>query len=111
MPGSRPNIWRNQSSVTSSSSVEAGEVRQSIDLTSKAALSNSPKIPGAEVDVAKYAKNEGWLQWVSAGTIKRSISARIASIDSPFAGGDEGRCAFRSAGSPFAGDGRPALVS
>ena len=42
-----------QSSTTSSNSVEAGDVRQSIDFTSKAALNNSPKIPGAEVEVAK----------------------------------------------------------
>ena len=34
-------------------SVEAGEVRHSIALLSKAALSSSPKIPGAEVEVAK----------------------------------------------------------
>jgi hypothetical protein len=74
-------------------------VRHNIDFTSKAALNNSPKIPGAEVDVAKYAKNEGWLQWVSAGTIKRSTSAKMASIDSPFSGAVVGSWALRSPGS------------
>ena len=34
-------------------SVDAGEVRHSIALLSNAALNNSPKMPGAEVEVAK----------------------------------------------------------
>src|SRR6266446_10432585 len=99
MPESRPIICRNQSSTTSSSSVEAGDVRQSIDFTSKAELNNSPKIPGAEVEVAKYAKKEGWLQCVSAGTINRSTSARIVDMGSPCSGGAEGNWALRSPGS------------
>jgi hypothetical protein len=53
IPASRPIICRSQSSVTSSNSVDAGEVRHSIALLSNAALRSSPKIPGAEVEVAK----------------------------------------------------------
>src|SRR5207302_4256272 len=102
IPLSNPIICRSQSSTTSSSSVAAGEVRHNIDFTSNAALSNSPKLPGADVEVAKYAKNEGRLQWVSAGTIKRSTSARIDSMDSPARGGDEGNCALGSPGSIWA---------
>ena len=49
----RPIIWRSQERVTSSSSCEAGEARQSSAFASKAAESISPKMPGAEVEVAK----------------------------------------------------------
>src|SRR5947209_10438297 len=85
-----PISCRSQSSATSSSSVEAGEVRQSIALVSKAAESSSPKMPGAEEEVAKYAKNEGRVQWVMAGTTRRSTSERISDIGSPLRGGDAG---------------------
>src|SRR3981081_2298924 len=98
-PESRASICRSQSSTTSSSSVDAGDVRHNMDFTSKAALNNSPKIPGAEVEVAKYAKKEGWLQWVRAGTINRSTSARIADMGSPCSGGAEGNWVLRSPGS------------
>jgi hypothetical protein len=48
-----PINCRSQSSATSSSSVEAGDVRHSIAFASKAAESISPRMPGPEADVAK----------------------------------------------------------
>jgi hypothetical protein len=47
-------------------------------------------MPGAEADVAKYAKNEGWFQCVSAGTTSLPTSARISDMGSPVSGGEEG---------------------
>ncbi len=52
-PGSRPIIRRSQSTVTSSSSVSAGDVRQSIPFTLSAAVNSSPMMPGAEPVIAK----------------------------------------------------------
>jgi hypothetical protein len=51
--------WATQSSTSSSSSVAAGEVRQSIAFTFSVAASTSARIPGSEPEVAKYAKNLG----------------------------------------------------
>jgi len=49
--------------------------------TSKAALNNSPKIPGAEVEWRSKRKRR-WLQCVSAGTINRSMS-RLCPASAP----------------------------
>src|ERR1043165_9288532 len=86
----RPINCRSQSSATSSSSVEAGEVRQSIPFASKAAASSSPQTPGAGGEGAEEAKNEGWFQGVMAGAPGRSTSARNSAIGSPLRGGEAG---------------------
>ena len=49
----KPIICRSQSSVTSSNSVDAGDVRYSIAFISNAAASISPNIPTDEADVEK----------------------------------------------------------
>ena len=54
-----PIICRSQSRTCSSSSVAAGDVRHSIPLTLSAAVTISPKIPGSEPVVGKYARNDG----------------------------------------------------
>ena len=48
-----PMAWRSQSSVTSSSSVAAGPVRHNIAFELKAAESSSPRMPGADDELAK----------------------------------------------------------
>jgi hypothetical protein len=52
-PSDKPSICRNQSVVTCSSSVAAGDVFQSIALTSSVAASISARMPGIEEEVAK----------------------------------------------------------
>ena len=52
-PSGRPRSCRSQSSATSSSSVAAGEVRQSIAFTFSAAVRNSARIPGSLPEMAK----------------------------------------------------------
>ncbi len=52
-PAGRPSICRSQSRTTSSSSVAAGELRQSMPFTLKAAESISPRMPGVEEEIAK----------------------------------------------------------
>ena len=54
-----PSICRSQFRVTSSSSVAAGEVRQSIALTSSAAASASASTATCAELIAKYAKKRG----------------------------------------------------
>jgi hypothetical protein len=61
--------------------------------TLKAADSISPRMPGVEEEIAKYAKKPGWFQWVSPGAISRSTSASTASRGSGVAGGAAGRAA------------------
>ena len=55
----KPIISRSHLRATSSSSVAAGAVFQSIALTLNAAQSSSPKMPGADDEIEKYAKNAG----------------------------------------------------
>jgi hypothetical protein len=62
-----PSSCRTQSTATSSSSVAAGEVRQSIAFTFRAAVRNSARIPGSLPEIAKYAKKRGWFQCVIPG--------------------------------------------
>lgn len=61
-PPASPSICRSQSVTTSSNSVAAGEVRQSIAFTSRVAVRSSPSIPATDDEVAKYAKKDGWFQ-------------------------------------------------
>ena len=49
----RSIIWPSHSQTRSSSSVAAGEVRQSMALTLRAAASVSPRMPGPEPVIAK----------------------------------------------------------
>jgi len=84
--------------VTSSSSVAAGEVRQSIAFTSSAAASASARIVTGAALIEKYAKNRGWFQWVIPGTTSRSKSPKIASNVSPSSGGAAGSAAISSPG-------------
>ena len=59
---------RSQPSVTSSSSVAAGDVRHSIAFTSSAAASASASTVTRAALIAKYAKKRGWFQCVMPGT-------------------------------------------
>ena len=52
-PSGKPSSCRTQSTATSSSSVAAGEVRQSIAFTFSAAVKNSARIPGSLPEMAK----------------------------------------------------------
>ena len=52
-PGGSPTSWRSQSIVSSSSSVAAGELRHTMAFTFTAAASISPRIPGADPEMAK----------------------------------------------------------
>ena len=54
-----PMKARSQSSATSSSSVAAGELFHTIALTFSAAASSSPRMPGPDPEIAKYAKKAG----------------------------------------------------
>jgi hypothetical protein len=52
-PTGSPSNCRSQSSVTSSSSVAAGPLRQSMAFTLSAAISDSARIPGPEPVIPK----------------------------------------------------------
>ena len=52
-PSGRPKSWRSQSRASSSTSVAAGEVLQSMAFTFKAAMRSSARIPGSEPEMAK----------------------------------------------------------
>ena len=67
----RPRAWRSQSTTTSSSSVPIGEVRHSMAFWPRAAVSISPRMPGPDAVVAKYAKNPGCCQCVAFGSMRR----------------------------------------
>ena len=69
--GGSPIIWRSQSVTVSSSSVGAGPVFHSIALTLSPAASASPRMPGPEPVIAKYARKPGWFQWVTLGSMSR----------------------------------------
>ena len=66
-----PSAWRSQSTTTSSSSVPIGEVRHSIGFWPRVAVSISPRIPGPDAVVAKYARKPGCCQCVALGSISR----------------------------------------
>ena len=52
-PSPMPSICRSQSRTSASSSVALGLVFQSMPLTSSAAVSSSPMMPGAELEIEK----------------------------------------------------------
>ena len=66
----RPSAWRSQSTTSSSSSVPIGDVRHSIAFWPKPAVSISPRMPGPEAVVAKYARNPGCCQCVALGSTR-----------------------------------------
>ena len=94
-------MLRSQPSVTSSSSVAAGDVRHSIAFTSSAAASASASTVTRAALIAKYAKKRGWFQCVIPGTISRSKSSKIRSNGSPSAGASAGSADTRSPGRDF----------
>ncbi len=54
-----PSHWRSQLIVTCSSSVAAGQLFHSMPLTFNAAVSISPRMPGPDPVMEKYAWNRG----------------------------------------------------
>ena len=89
-PSGRPSAWRNQSMVTASSSVAAGDVCHSMHCAAKAAVRYSAITDGGLEFAGKYAKNRGCCQWVMPGTIIFSKSEKIASIVSGSSGAEGG---------------------
>ena len=71
-PSGRPSAIRSQSTTTSSSSVPIGDVRHSIGFWPRTAVSISPRMPGPDAVVAKYAMKPGCCQCVAVGGISRS---------------------------------------
>ena len=71
-----PSASRSQPTTTPSSSVPIGEVRHSIGFWPSAAVSISPRIPGPDAVVAKYARNPGCCQWVAFGHDQRGRRRR-----------------------------------
>ena len=63
----RPSSWRNQSSVTSSSSCSAGDALQRMPTWLRPAIRSSARMPGSAAVVAKYAKYRGLCQCVMPG--------------------------------------------
>ena len=95
----RSSISTSQSSTWVSSSVQAGLVAQSIPCTPRPEESKSPRMAGPEALAGKNAKKFGDCQWVTPGRISFSTSPRIATKDSPFAGGFAGNEARTCPGS------------
>ena len=90
-PSGSPSSCRTQSTMRSSSSVDAGDARQRIAFWFIAAASSSARIPGSDAVIAKYAKKRGCCQFVSAGTISSSRSRSTFANGSPCSGGDGGQ--------------------
>src|SRR3984885_5652857 len=86
----RSSISTSQSRTCVSNSVQAGLVAQSIPCTPSPDESKSPRIAGPDALAGKKAKKFGDCQCVMPGRISFSTSPRIASKDSPFAGGFTG---------------------
>src|SRR5947209_13734862 len=105
-PAGKPSMSSTQASVRCSSSVAAGDVRQSMALTFSALAISSPTMPGPEPVMPKYAKNAGWFQCVIPGRIRLSRSPRIASNGSPRSGARSGRRAAMSPGDTCESTGR-----
>src|ERR1700689_1785703 len=85
-----PSIGTSQSSTCVSSSVQAGLVDQSMPCTPSPEERRSPRIPGPEELLGKYAKKFGDCQCVTPGRISFSTSFSSASKGSPCAGGVAG---------------------
>ena len=103
-PGS-PSSWRSQSSVSSSSSVEAGEVRQMNATWLRVAASSSARIAGSAAEMAKYPKKRGLCQLVIAGSRISSRSRSTAANGSPSSGGEGGSARRTSPGRTCASTG------
>ena len=105
-PSGSPSSCRTQSTTRSSSSVDAGDARQSSATWFIVAASSSARMPGSDAVTAKYAKKRGCCQFVSAGTISSSrsrehVRERLALSPAPTAGS----CADSSPGSTCASTG------
>src|SRR5580704_7843141 len=94
----KPSMGTSQSSTCVSSSVQAGLVDQSMPCTPSPEEVRSPRIPGPEPLLGKYAKKFGDCQFVTPGRISFSTSFNSASNASPFAGGSAGSDARISPG-------------
>ena len=92
--------------TVTSSSVAAGDDSHVNALTFSAAISSSARTPGSEPVFANHAKNRGWFQCVSPGTISSSRSRSIASNASPCSGGASGSVARTSPGETLGATGR-----
>ena len=68
----RPSAWRSQSTTTSSSSVPMGDVRHSIGFWPRTAVSISPRMPGLDAVVEKYAMKPGCCHCVAFGSTSRT---------------------------------------
>ena len=77
-PAGSPRSCASQSSVTSSSSWSAGDVRQRIPTWFSPAMRISARTPGSEPVVAKYAKKRGLCQCVIPGMSTSSRSRSTA---------------------------------
>jgi hypothetical protein len=97
-PSGSPSSCRTQSTVRSSSSVDAGDARQRIATWFSVAASSSARIPGSDAVTAKYAKKRGCCQFVSAGTISSSRSRSTLANGSACSGADSGSFADSSPG-------------
>src|SRR5271169_5715243 len=85
-----PSMGTSQSSTCVSSSVHAGLVDQSMPCTPRPEERRSPRIPGPEPLLGKYAKKFGDCQCVTPGRMSFSTSFSNASNGSPCGGGFAG---------------------
>ena len=104
-PSGSPSSCRTQSTVRSSSSVDAGDACHRIATWFIVAASSSARMPGSDAVMAKYAKKRGCCQFVSAGTISSSRSWSTFANGSPCSGGDAGSFADSSPGATCASTG------
>ena len=74
-----PSASRSQRTTMLSNSDATGDERQSIALATNVDMNISPRMPGADALLGKYAKNAGCCQWVMLGAIVLPMSARISS--------------------------------
>ena len=110
-PSGRPSSCRTQSATRSSSSVDAGEARQTSATWFIAAASSSARIAGSDDVTAKYEKKRGLCQFVSAGTMSSSRSRRTSANVSGCSGADGGSCAASSPGFTCASTGNSSTRS
>ena len=109
-PSANPKAWRNQSTITVSTSVAAGDVCHNMHCAAIVLTSISASIDGGAALAGKYAKKRGCCQWVIPGITIASKSSIIASIDSPPSGGEFGNCAAVSPNAVCARTGRSPRV-
>ncbi len=98
-PG-RPSSWPSHESVSSSSSVTAGEVRQSMPLAFIVAASSSARMPGCDAVIAEVGEEARVVPVRDARACStRSRSASTSANGSASSGGEAGRPARISPGS------------